>query len=54
MLDGLAEPVFGPEVESVHPLNRAHSKDIPPSLVARMRLGASSDTDSRDFLRSVC
>ena len=37
-LDGLEEPVFTEDVERGRPLSWAHLREIPPVLVARMRL----------------
>ncbi len=38
VLDGLEEPAFGPEVRGKRPLSWADFKEIPPVLVARLRL----------------
>lgn len=38
VMDGLEEPTFGPEDSSTRSLSWANFKDIPPVLVARMRL----------------
>jgi hypothetical protein len=38
VLDGLEEPAFGPEQRSSRALSWANFRDIPPVLVARLRL----------------
>jgi hypothetical protein len=38
VLDGLEEPVFDQPVETTRPFDWANYKEIPPVLVARMRL----------------
>jgi hypothetical protein len=38
VLDGLEEPVFGPDVEANRPTSWAAYPEIPPILVARLRL----------------
>jgi len=38
VLDGLEEPVFDERAEAKRPLGWANYKEIPPVLVARMRL----------------
>ncbi len=40
VLDGLEEPVFGLEAKGDRPFSWTNFKEIPPVLVARMRLGA--------------
>ncbi len=42
VLDGLEEPVFGDETVPSNPLSWANLKEIPPVLVARMRLAVKS------------
>ncbi|MBI4198171.1 MAG: class I SAM-dependent methyltransferase [Chloroflexi bacterium] len=37
VLDGIEEPVFGPEDTAGHPLGWANFKEVPPVLVSRMR-----------------
>lgn len=42
VLDGLEEPSFGPEEQASRPLGWANFKDIPPVLVARLRLAENA------------
>ena len=42
-LDGMEEPAFGPDAKSSAPLTWANFSDVPPALVARLRLVSSHD-----------